>query len=115
MHGLFTNIKFLYEKTGNTNLDKYFFIFKVQNYYNQYNRFFKYLNNNELAYIAEILNKIIYSDFISKEDKSSILAIKTLIFKKVETQEDWFKFIIIKLNIMYHILKNIVNKILKLF
>lgn len=88
VHGLFTNIKFLYEKSGNTNLDKYFCIFKVQNYYNQYNRFFKYLNNNELTYITIILNKLINSDFISKEDKSNILAIKTLIFKKVETQED---------------------------
>ena len=36
IHGLFTNIKFLYEKAGNTYLDKYFCIFKVQNYYNKY-------------------------------------------------------------------------------
>lgn len=35
VHSLFTNIKFLYEKTGNTYLDKYFFIFKVQHYYQQ--------------------------------------------------------------------------------
>ena len=35
VHGLFTNIKFLYEKTGNTYLDKYFCIFKVQHYYQQ--------------------------------------------------------------------------------
>ena len=34
IHGLFTNIKFLYEKTGNTFLDKYLCIFKVQYYYN---------------------------------------------------------------------------------
>ena len=27
VHGLFTNIKFLYEKTGNTYLDKYFCIY----------------------------------------------------------------------------------------
>ena len=88
IHGLFTNIKFLYEKTGNTYLDKYFCIFKVQNYYNLYNKLFKYLNNNELSYITKILNKLISSDFISKEDKSNILIIRTLIFKKVETQED---------------------------
>ena len=88
IHGLFTNIKFLYEKTGNTFLDKYFCIFKVQNYYNQYNKLFKYLNNNELTYINNIFNKLISSDFISKEDKSNILVIKTLIFKKIETQEN---------------------------
>jgi glycosyltransferase involved in cell wall biosynthesis len=33
LHGLFTNIKFLYEKTDNTYLDKYFCIYKVQYYY----------------------------------------------------------------------------------
>ena len=88
IYGLFTNIKFLYEKAGNTYLDKYFCIFKVQNYYNQYNKLFKYLNKNELTYIIKIFNKLINSDFISKEDKSNILVIKILIFKKVETQED---------------------------
>ena len=88
VHGLFTNIKFLYEKAGNTYLDKYFCIFKVQNYYNKYNKLFKYLNKNELTYITKIFNKLINSDFISKEDKSKILVIKILIFKKVETQED---------------------------
>lgn len=87
VHGLFTNIKFLYEKTGNTYLDKYFCIFKVQNYYNQYNRLFRYLNNTELAYITKIFNKLNNSDFISKRDKSNILVIKALILKKVETQE----------------------------
>ena len=88
IHGLFTNIKFLYEKTGNTFLDKYFCIYKVQKYYNQYNKLFIYLNNNELTYIKNIFNKLISSDFISKEDKSNILVIKTLIFKKIETQEN---------------------------
>ena len=88
MHGLFTNIKFLYEKTGNTFLDKYFCIFKVQNYYNHYNKLFKYLNNIELVYITKIFNKLINSDFITKEDKSNILVIKALILKKVETKED---------------------------
>ena len=88
IHGLFTNIKFLYEKTGNTFLDKYFCIFKVQNYYKLYNKLFKYLNNNEIIYITNIFNKLISSDFISKEDKSKILIIKILIFKKIETQED---------------------------
>jgi hypothetical protein len=88
IHGLFINIKFLYEKTGNTYLDKYLCISRVEYYYNKYNKLFKYLNNKELNYITKIFNTLIRSDFISKEDKSNILATKILIFKRVETQED---------------------------
>ena len=82
VHGLFTNIKFLYEKTGNTYLDKYFCIFKVQHYYQQYNQLFKYINDKELAHITEIFKILIDSNFISKEDKSYILTIKSLILKE---------------------------------
>ena len=88
IHGLFINIKFLYEKTGNTYLDKYLCISRVEYYYNKYNKLFKYLNNKELTYITKIFNTLIRSDFISKEDKANILATKILIFKRVETQED---------------------------
>ena len=88
IHGLFTNIKFLYEKTSDTYLDKYLCISRVRYYYNKYNKLFKYLNNNELTYITNIFNKLINSEFISKEDKSNILVIKMLILKKIETQED---------------------------
>ena len=88
IHGLFINIKFLYEKTGNTYLDKYLCISRVEYYYNKYNKLFKYLNNKELNYITKIFNTLIRSDFISKEDKANILATKILIFKRVETQED---------------------------
>ena len=88
LHGLFTNIKFLYEKTDNTYLDKYFCIYKVQYYYNFSKKLFKYLNDKELVFITKILNKLIDSDYISIEDKSNIIMVKTLILKKVETQED---------------------------
>ena len=37
IHSLFLNIKFLYEKTNDTYLDKYFCIFKIQNYFKMYN------------------------------------------------------------------------------
>jgi len=83
VHGLFTNIKFLYLKTGNSYLDKYFCVFKVLNYYIQYNNLFKYLNNEELSYIIEILNILTNSDYISKKNKSSILLIKSLILNKI--------------------------------
>ena len=33
IHNLFLNIKFLYEKTNHIYLDKYFYIFKIQNYF----------------------------------------------------------------------------------
>ena len=59
LHGLFTNIQFLYEKTYNTYLDKYFCIYKVQYYYNFSKKLFKYLNDKELAFITKILNKLI--------------------------------------------------------
>jgi len=82
--GLFTNIIFLYEKTGSTYLDKYFCIFKIKNYYKQYNKLFKYLDGKELNYIIKIFNILIDSNYISKEDKSDILMYKTLILKKKE-------------------------------
>ena len=104
IHGLFTNIKFLYEKTSNTYLDKYLCISRVRYYYYKYNKLFKYLNNHELIYITNIFDKLINSDFISKEDKSNILVIKMLIFKKIETQEDWFLILISKLSMKYKIL-----------
>ena len=88
LHGLSTNIQFLYEKTDNTYLDKNFCIFKVQKYYNFCNKLFKYLNGKELAFITKILNKLIDSDYISIEDKTNIIIIKTLILKKVETKID---------------------------
>ena len=88
LHGLFTNIKFFYEKTNNTYLDKYFCIYKIKDYYKICNRLFKFLSDKELAFILKILNKLVDSDYISIEDKSSIIIIKTLILKKVETRED---------------------------
>ena len=88
LHSSFLNIKFLYEKTDNNYLDKYFCIYKLQNYYNIYNKLFKYLNDKEVVFITGILNKLIYSDYISIEDKSYTLMVKSLILKKVENHED---------------------------
>ena len=60
LHGFFTNLKFLYEKTDNTYLDKYFCIYKVQTAYNLSNKLFKYLNSKEVAFITNILNKLYF-------------------------------------------------------
>ena len=88
LHGFFTNIKFLYKKTNNNYLDKYFCIHKVKDYYKIGNKLFKFLNDKELAFILKILNELIDSDYISLEDKTDIIIVKTLIKKKVETRED---------------------------
>jgi glycosyltransferase involved in cell wall biosynthesis len=88
IHSLFTNIKFLYERTGNNYLDKYICIYKIQKYYSLSKQLYKYLNDKELAFITKVLNKLIDSDYISIEDKSIIIMIKTLILKKIETHED---------------------------
>ena len=88
LHSLFVNIKFLYEKSDKTYLDKYFCIYKVQKIFNLSIKLFKYLNDKELDFITKILNKLIDSDYISIEDKSSIITVKVLILKKVETRED---------------------------
>ena len=88
VHSLFTNIKFLYERTGNNYLDKYICIYKIQKYYSLSKKLYKYLNDKEITFIIEVLNKLIDSDYILIEDKSIIIMIKTLIIKKIETHED---------------------------
>ena len=84
-------------------MDKYFCIYKVQYYYNFSKKFFKYLNDKELVFITKILNKLIDSDYISIEDKSNIIMVKTLILKKVETQEDWVAFLISMINMKHNL------------
>ena len=54
----------------------------------QYKQLYKYLNDKEISFIIEVLNKLIDSDYILIEDKSIIIMIKTLIIKKTETHED---------------------------
>ena len=79
IHGLFTNINFLYEKTNNTYLDKYFCIFKINDYFKKFINLFKYLNNTEKSYIKKILTKILKSNYISFKDKLNVLKLKILI------------------------------------
>ena len=66
---LFLNIQFLYEKTKDTYLDKYFCIFKIQNYFKIYNQLFYNLNNEEYCYIKNIIDKILSLDYLSNQDK----------------------------------------------
>ena len=66
---LFLNIQFLYEKTKDTYLDKYFCVFKIQNYFKIYNQLFYNLNNEEYCYIKKIIDKILNLDYLSNQDK----------------------------------------------
>ena len=66
---LFLNIQFLYEKTKDTYLDKYFCIFKIQHYFKIYNQLFYNLNNKEYYYIKNIIDKILNLDYLSNKDK----------------------------------------------
>lgn len=79
IHGIFKNIKFLYEKTNTTYLDKYFCIFKLKQFYYRYKKYFRYLN--ETTDINTLLNELINSKFISSKNKIIIYQIKKEILK----------------------------------
>ena len=78
IHSLFTSINFLYEKTKDTYLDKYFCIFKINDYFRQFNNLFQHLNNKEINYITKILKRIKNSNYISLKDKLNIFKIEIL-------------------------------------
>ena len=74
IYSIFTNLDFLYEKTRNSFLDKYYCIFKLETGYIRYKPCFKYLNQINLVY--NLLNKLLKSNYISKEKKIIINNIK---------------------------------------
>ena len=57
IHSIFCNIKFLYEKTGNTYFDKYFCLYKLEQGYERYKYCFNYLNKGYtfIKYVINIL------------------------------------------------------------
>jgi glycosyltransferase involved in cell wall biosynthesis len=81
IYSIFCNIKFLYEKTGDSFFDKYFAIYKLEQGYERYKICLKYLNN-EYKLIMNVLNKFINSKYISLQKKLTIKTIKNEIFKK---------------------------------
>ena len=68
IRGLFTNIKFLYEKTGNTYLDKLFCIFKLQQSFKRYIVSFSEAKK-EYTYVKSVINLLLSSQYISISDK----------------------------------------------
>ncbi len=78
-HGLFTNIKFLYDKSGNSYLDKLFCVYKLQQTFKRYIICFSNAKK-EYIFIKHILNKLLFSPYISKEDKIIISLIERSIY-----------------------------------
>lgn len=69
IYSIFSNIEFLYDKSGKSNLSKYFCIFKLIQGYNRYINCFKFLNNNTLIKIHFIIDKLLNSNYISLNHK----------------------------------------------
>ena len=79
IHGLFTNIKFLYDKSGNSYLDKLFCIYKLKQTFKRYSICFSKAKR-EYAFINDILKRLLFSVYISKEDKIIIQLIGKSIY-----------------------------------
>lgn len=95
VHGLFTNIKFLYEKSGNMYLDKYYSIFKLQQAFRRYIICFREAKN-EYNFVFDVLYLLVNSSYISINDKTNISRIK-MFFMNL-TKNIYKKYLIIKNN-----------------
>ena len=80
IYSIFCNIGFLYYKTGNTFLDKYFCLFKLKQGYNRYKKCFSNVNKNTLRLVSQVLNKLLRSKYISSKNKLIISNISKNIF-----------------------------------
>ena len=81
---IFTNIKFLYEKSRNTYLDKLFCLYKLKKSFDRYNICFIH-SAKEYNLIKEVFKILLSSNYISKADKIMIsnieISITNLIFQ----------------------------------
>ena len=75
IYSIFTNIKFLYENTDDTFLDKYFCIFKIKQAFKRYEICFNEAKH-EYNLIINVLNNLTESKYISMENKLDIMEIK---------------------------------------
>ena len=80
IHGLFINIKFLYEKTGNTYFEKYICIYKLKQGYIRYRFSFNYLNTG-FEFIKNVIIRLLESNYILLKDKIKIKNLYKKIFK----------------------------------
>jgi glycosyltransferase involved in cell wall biosynthesis len=75
IHGIFTNIKFFYEKTGNNYLAKYFCLFKLQQAYKRY--IISFISSpKEYKFMMNVFQLLLNSLYISKNDKIAITNIE---------------------------------------
>ena len=81
IHSIFLNMLFLYEHTDNSFFDKKIVVFKLSQACRVYDKVFNNMNNG-YNLIIKLLNKLLYSNFISLNDKLYISTVKNKIIKK---------------------------------
>ena len=79
VHSLLMNIKFLFEKTNNSILDKYFCIFKIKQFFKRYKIILKYANK-QFGLMKTIFNALFNSEFIKDDDKLVLIKLYLTIF-----------------------------------
>lgn len=79
VYSLLMNIKFLYEKTNNRFLDKYFCVFKLKQTFKRYKNILKYANK-QFHLMKNIFNTLFNSEFIKDNEKLVLIKIYLTIF-----------------------------------
>lgn len=79
INSILLNIKFLYEKTSNSFIDKYFCIFKIKQFFKRYNKILKY-GENHFDFMKNLFNTLFDSKFISNKDKLTLVKLYLKIF-----------------------------------
>lgn len=79
INSILANVQFLYEKTNDTLLDKYFCIFKIRHYFESYKKLFLNLKNQSYYYyFKNIIDKTLNSKYLSNNEKLQLSFIKKL-------------------------------------
>ena len=86
INGLLLNLQFFYEKTKDTYLDKFYCIFKIEQYYKRFTKLFVDLKNEEYNYIINVIDKLLNLNYISNTEKLKIFKIKILILNMKQTE-----------------------------
>lgn len=76
IESILNTVDFLYEKSGNTNFNKRFSVFKLRQSFDRYKDCFK-LSKNVDKLIKDLFDKLLNSNFISNKDKLIIMNIET--------------------------------------
>ena len=71
VHGIFVNVKFLYQKTGNSILDKMLCVFKLKQSFKRYIICFS-MAEKEYDFMKNVLKLLLNSTYISNDDKTII-------------------------------------------